>query len=214
MYKDHPMQLGLTAICRQQMAERMKGIEDPEVVSKMLSLDFNPGCRRLTPGEGYLEAFSNSNADLSFDPIERITGDGIRTKDGKEHQFDMIVCATGFDTSFIPSWKLVGRDGAMLDKRWKTNPEAFFAVQVDTMPNYFMFNGPNCPVSHGSVLTCISWTCDYILRWAEKIATQDIKQVHRPILTPEEYCLINDVIGLLMSKRKLWTTTMFTHKSS
>lgn len=87
----------------------------------------------------------------------------------------MIVCATGFDTSFIPSWKLVGLNGATLDERWKTDPEGFFAVQVDTMPNYYMFNGPNCPISHGSVLTEISWTCDYILRWAEKIATQDIK---------------------------------------
>ncbi len=87
----------------------------------------------------------------------------------------MIVCATGFDTSFIPPWKLVGLNGATLDERWKTDPDAFLAVQVDTMPNYYMFNGPNCPISHGSVLTQISWTCDYILRWAQKIATQDIK---------------------------------------
>lgn len=175
MYKGHPFQLGLTAACKQQMAERMKGISNHGVVSKMLSLDFNPGCRRLTPGDGYLEAFTNSNAVLAFDPIERITEHGIKTKDGNEQQFDMIVCATGFDTSFIPSWKLVGRNGTVLDERWKSNPEAFFTVQVDTMPNYFIFNGPNCPISHGSVLTEISWTCDYILRWAKKIATEDIK---------------------------------------
>lgn len=168
------MQLGLTAACKQQMAERMKDISDPEVVSKMLSLEFRPGCRRLTPGDGYLEAFANSNASLTFDLIERITERGIQTKSG-EQEFDMIVCATGFDTTFIPPWKLVGRDGAVLDERWKTNPEAFFTVQVDTMPNYFIFNGPNCPVSHGSVLTEVSWTCDYILRWAKKIATEDIK---------------------------------------
>lgn len=153
----------------------MKGIPDPEVVSKMLDLDWNPGCRRLSPGEGYIEAFTNPNAFLNFQPIERITEGGIRTADGKDHEFDMIVCATGFDTTFVPSWNLVGRNGAKLDERWKTNPEAFLAVQVDTMPNYFVFNGPNPAVSHGSVLTQISWTCDYILRWAKKIATEDIK---------------------------------------
>lgn len=175
MYKDHPMQQGLKALCRQQMEERVRGNKDPEVVSRILDLDFNPGCRRLTPGEGYLEAFANDNAVMSFKPIERITEEGIRIVDGQEHKFDMIVCATGFDTTFIPSWDLVGRNGARLDERWKTNPEAFFSVQVDTMPNSFIFNGPNPAVSHGSVLTQISWTCDYLLRWAKKIATEDIK---------------------------------------
>jgi hypothetical protein len=175
MYKDHPAQVGVETLSRQQMEAKVKGIKDPEVVSKLLALDWKPGCRRLTPGEGYIEAFSNPNATLSFGPIEKITEDGIQTEDGKNHQFDMIVCATGFDTSFIPSWNLIGRGGAMLDERWKTNPEAFFSVQVDTMPNYFIFNGPNAVVSHGSLLTQVSWTCDYILRWAKKIATEDIK---------------------------------------
>lgn len=169
------MQLGLTQACKQQMAERMKGISDPEILLKMLSHEFRPGCHRLTPGDGYLEAFSNDNATLTFDPIERITEQGIRTVAGDEQQFDVIVCATGFDTTFIPSWKMIGRHGATLEERWKGNPEAFFAVQVDTMPNYFIFNGPNCPISHGSVLTQISWTCDYILRWAKKISAEDIK---------------------------------------
>lgn len=169
------MQLGLTQACQQQMEERMKGISDREILSKLLCHDFRPGCRRLTPGDGYLEAFSNDNATLTFDPIERITEQGIKTVTGGEQQFDMIVCATGFDTSFIPSWKMIGRGGATLEERWKGNPEAFFAVQVDTMPNYFIFNGPNCPISHGSVLTQISWTCNYILRWAKKISSEDIK---------------------------------------
>lgn len=64
-----------------------------------------------------------------------------------------------------------------MEERWKVNPDGFFAVQVDTMPNYYIFNGPNCPISHGSVLTQVSWTCDYILRWAKKMATQDIKSI-------------------------------------
>lgn len=153
----------------------MQKIPDREVVEKMLSLTFQPGCRRLTPGDGYLEAFAEPNATLTFDPIERITETGIKKTNGEEEAFDMIVCATGFDTSFVPSWKLVGRHGAVLNERWKTNPEAFFTIQVDTMPNYFIFNGPNCPISHGSVLTGVSWSCDYILRWAKKIATEDIK---------------------------------------
>ncbi|OAP62890.1 hypothetical protein AYL99_02117 [Fonsecaea erecta] len=174
MKTGHPFQQGLEAACKAQMGAILK--DHPEMADKLIP-SFHPGCRRLTPGDGYLEALQQPNASINWSPITRITAKGIETAEGGEEEFDMIVCATGFDTSFVPSWKLVGLNGATLDERWKTDPEAFFAVQVDTMPNYYMFNGPNCPISHGSVLTEISWTCDYILRWAEKIATQDIKSI-------------------------------------
>ncbi|EXJ60491.1 hypothetical protein A1O7_04644 [Cladophialophora yegresii CBS 114405] len=173
MKTGHPFQQGLEAACKAQMGAILK--EDPELAAKMIP-QFHPGCRRLTPGDGYLEALQQPNAKVCWSPITEVTEKGIRTAEGEE-EFDMIVCATGFDTSFVPSWKLVGLNGATLDQRWKTDPDAFFAVQVDSMPNYYMFNGPNCPISHGSVLTEISWTCDYILRWAEKVATQNIKSI-------------------------------------
>ncbi|KAL1986794.1 hypothetical protein VTN96DRAFT_5659 [Rasamsonia emersonii] len=176
MLRDNPLQDLLQALSKQQMEEQMKGIPDASIAKRMIP-EFRPGCRRLTPGDGYLEAFHQPNARMCWEPIERITATGIRTADGAEEGFDLIVCATGFDTSFIPPWKQVGRDGAVLDERWKDNPEAFFAVQVDGMPNYFMFNGPNCPISHGSVLTQVSFTCDYILRWAGKMATEDIASI-------------------------------------
>lgn len=171
MYTGHPFQQGLEAACKAQMLDILK--DHPEMASQMIP-GFHPGCRRLTPGDGYLECLQQPNAKIIHSGIETITETGIKTSEGEE-EFDMIVCATGFDTTFIPPWKLVGLKGATLEERWKVNPDAFFAVQVDTMPNYFIFNGPNCPISHGSVLTQVSWTCDYILRWAKKIATQDIK---------------------------------------
>ncbi|KAJ9650547.1 hypothetical protein H2201_009303, partial [Coniosporium apollinis] len=108
MYRDHPAQIGLTQLCKQEMLNRMKDLPDPQIAAKMIP-EFRPGCRRLTPGDGYLEAFKNHNCKMCWSPIERITAKGIRTAEGEE-EFDMIVCATGFDTSFIPPWKFVGRD--------------------------------------------------------------------------------------------------------
>ncbi|KAF2136375.1 uncharacterized protein K452DRAFT_259191, partial [Aplosporella prunicola CBS 121167] len=175
MCNDHPAQQMLKEACEAQMTERMK--DNPALNPSEHIPAFRPGCRRLSPGDGYIEAFKHENCTMEWTPISRITEKGIQTTDGNEEAYDMIVCATGFDTSFVPSWRLVGRGGATLEERWKVNPQAFFAVQVDGMPNYFMFNGPNCPVSHGSVLTQLSWTCDYILRWAKKIATEDIKSI-------------------------------------
>ncbi|CZR63758.1 related to monooxigenase [Phialocephala subalpina] len=174
MKTGHPFQQGLEAACKQQMLDILKN--HPDMSSKMIP-GFHPGCRRLSPGDGYLEALQQKNASIVWSPIEAITEKGILTEDRKEEEFDMIVCATGFDTSFVPPWKLVGLDGATLDERWKVNPDAFFSVQVDSMPNYFIYNGPNAVISHGSVLSQVSWVSDYVLRWAKKIATQDIKSI-------------------------------------
>jgi len=55
MYKGHPAAEGLKAICITQMKDRM-GF-DTELADKLIP-DFSPGCRRLTPGDGYLEAFA------------------------------------------------------------------------------------------------------------------------------------------------------------
>lgn len=174
MLADHPFQHGLRQMSEQMMKERLQNCLDPSISSRVIPT-FRPGCRRLTPGDGYLEAFSNENTSMCWDPIECITEKGIKTRDGREEEFDLIVCATGFHTTFQPRWKLVGRDGCTLDERWKNYPEAFFSMQVDGMPNYFMVDGPGFPTSHGSLLTVIDFACDYIIKWTRKIATEDIK---------------------------------------
>jgi len=41
-----------------------------------------------------------SNTTVFTDPIGRITRDGFIDHEGKEHAVDVIICATGFDTSW------------------------------------------------------------------------------------------------------------------
>ncbi len=159
---------------------------NPHLIDKLIP-DYEIGCRRLSPGDGYLEAMQEANARFCFDPITRVTPRGIGTKstsdteageevkEEEEEEFDLIVCATGFNTSFIPPWELVGRDGRRLDEEWKDIPQAYFSLCAAGIPNYFIFTGPNCPIGHGSVPAMIGWTGDYMLDWIEKIAKEDIK---------------------------------------
>ncbi|KUM62460.1 hypothetical protein ACN42_g4650 [Penicillium freii] len=153
---------------------RQRLSENPELIDKLIP-EFEIGCRRLSPGDGYLEALQQPNAEWCFEGIEEITKTGIRTAAGEE-EFDLIVYATGFDTTFVPGWELVAREGRRLDVEWKKVPEAYFSICAGGIPNYFMFNGPNCPIGHGSVPQMISWTADYMLKWL-KIAWEDIKSV-------------------------------------
>ncbi|KAE8334229.1 hypothetical protein BDV24DRAFT_173606 [Aspergillus arachidicola] len=147
----------------------------PELI-KALIPTYEIGCRRIGPGDGYLEAIQEDNARVTFSKIKRITPNGIETDEGEE-LFDLIVCATGFNYSFIPPWELIGRDGRRLDEEWKDTPEAYFATCAAGVPNYFMFCGPNYPIGHGSIPAALYFSAGYMLDWIEKIATEDIKSV-------------------------------------
>jgi len=63
---------------------------------------------RFTPGHGYLEALVEDNAEVVTEEIVEIKANGLVTKDGKLYEVDTIVCATGFNTSFTPPFKLIG----------------------------------------------------------------------------------------------------------
>lgn len=67
----------------------------PEILETLLPT-FPPGCRRLVPGPGYLEAVVKPNVEWIPQEIERVTETGIVTRDGKLHECDAIIWATGF----------------------------------------------------------------------------------------------------------------------
>jgi cation diffusion facilitator CzcD-associated flavoprotein CzcO len=169
-----PQQAGAAAVFKQQMEERLG--HDPELCAKLIP-DFNVGCRRLTPGDGYLEALQEPNVRIEFNPIDRVTETGILAQGSKaeEEKFDIIICATGFDVSFSPFWDIVGKDGVRLADQWRDLPSAYFGTCAPNMPNYFIFNGPNCPIAHGSLLSAMNFAADYMMRWCRKIATEDIR---------------------------------------
>ncbi|KAK2807578.1 hypothetical protein FQN51_000011 [Onygenales sp. PD_10] len=146
-----------------------------KVVGDKLFADWSLGCRRLTPGIGYLEAITQPNAELVNDNILTITPTGIRTVDGTDREYDAIICATGFDVSFKPRWAQIGLEGRSLGEEWAEDAKGYFSLAVSGYPNHFLFNGPAGPVGHGSLSSAIDWTANYIIKWLIKMAREDIK---------------------------------------
>ncbi|CAK7206200.1 hypothetical protein SEUCBS139899_008986 [Sporothrix eucalyptigena] len=169
-----PQQQAVSDLFLADMRKRLNN--NPELCAKLIP-EWAVGCRRLTPGDGYLEALQAPNAAIEFSPIARVTPKGIETADGRVEELDIIVCATGFDVSFAPYWDVIGRDGVRLADQWRDDPQAYFGICAPNMPNYFIFNGPNCPVGHGSLLAVMEWTAEYVLKWCHKIATEDLRAV-------------------------------------
>ena len=119
-----------TASMRRRLGER-------EDLANMLVPDYPVGCRRTTPATGYLEALAQPNVRLVTSPIVEATEDGLLTADGQQHDFDVIIAATGFDTSFKPVFPVKGLKGRDLRQEWAETPKAYLSVAVPGFPNYF-----------------------------------------------------------------------------
>ncbi|KAJ5983102.1 hypothetical protein N7481_005201 [Penicillium waksmanii] len=158
----------------QQMAEKLN--HDPVLCEKLIP-KWEVGCRRVTPGPGYLEAFAKPNCNLSNSTITKITENAVHTADGKIFECDVVICATGFDVSHRPHYPIVGQNGSNLADKWADEPESYLSVATSDFPNYFIMMGPNCLGGHGSLVESLNWTGDYFVKWIKKIATEDIKYV-------------------------------------
>lgn len=111
---------------------------------KTLIPDYPLGCRRMTPGHGYLQALTKPNVDVRRSEIKRFVPEGIELESGEVLKVDAIVCATGFNTSFCPRFPIIGRDGNLQDKWAKETPKAYMSCAVAGLPNYFS-TSPICP---------------------------------------------------------------------
>lgn len=97
----------------------------------------------MTPGDPYMKAIQQPNVDVNFTHVARVTQDGVVGGDGVERKCDTIVCATGFDVSWVPRFPVVGRGGVDLRDKWKDAAESYFGLACPDMPNWLTFLGPN-----------------------------------------------------------------------
>ena len=80
-------------------------------LSTRLIPDWSVGCRRYTPGPGYLEALQAPNVNVVYGGVTEVLPNGCKTSTGEVFELDTLICATGFDVSHRPRFPLVGKDG-------------------------------------------------------------------------------------------------------
>jgi cation diffusion facilitator CzcD-associated flavoprotein CzcO len=139
------------AYMKEQMSEKLS---NPSLENKLIP-PWSVGCRRLTPGVGYLESLGKENVQVVYGEILEVTEKGCRCDDNKEYPVDVLICATGFDTAFKPRFPLIGPKGSNLQEEWGQVAESYLGIAAADFPNYLMFLGPNCPIGNGPVLIAI-----------------------------------------------------------
>ncbi|KAJ5657541.1 uncharacterized protein N7484_001190 [Penicillium longicatenatum] len=167
-----PMQLGAIPFFTENMKRRLKN--KPELLDELLP-SFPPTCRRLTPGPGYLEALTDPKVDVIKSEIVKVDETGILTADGQHRPVDMIVCATGFDTSYTPRFPITGINGLSLAERWKESPETYLSIATDGFPNYFICFGPNSGLGEGNLLMLFEREIEYFAECLRKIQRDNIR---------------------------------------
>jgi cation diffusion facilitator CzcD-associated flavoprotein CzcO len=136
------------------MSQMKEKLNDPFLEEKLIP-NWSVGCRRLTPGVGYLESLKKENVQVVYGEITAVTEKGCLCDDGNEYPVDVLICATGFDTGFKPRFPLIGPSGSNLQELWAQDPQSYLGVAAADYPNYLIFLGPNCPIGNGPVLSAI-----------------------------------------------------------
>lgn len=106
--------------------------------------------------------------------MESITDSGCAGEDGSSHDGDIIICATGFDTSYVPRYPIIGPSGRNLQDEWASEIMGYMGVGVSEFPNTFTMLGPYTPVSNGPTLICIEAQADYICQMIDRFQTERI----------------------------------------
>ncbi|KAE9387851.1 cyclohexanone monooxygenase [Gymnopus androsaceus JB14] len=131
------------------------------------------------------------------DVIEEITPNGLKTSDGTEHSFDVLVLATGFDmvTGGITSIDIRGQDGVPIKEKWEEGVRTYLGMASATYPNMFWIYGPQSPCSFSNGPTTIELTSDWIIECIRYMKDKRISSIVPTEEAQNAYSEQVDVLG-------------------
>ena len=153
----------MKALQRIALRHMEKQVADPELRAK-LTPSYVMGCKRILPSNDWYPALQQPNVELITDGIREIRPEGIVTADGKLHEVDTIVLATGFKVTDISlAHRIRDAEGVSMADNWKGSPQAYLGTSVAGFPNLFFITGPNTGLGHNSLLFMIEAQLSYVL---------------------------------------------------
>lgn len=183
-------------------------VQDDETAQKLIPDE--PFARRPICCDGYYDIYNKSHVsivDTKQAPIREIVGEGIKTADGVIHPLEVIVLATGFDTSEGNLMKVAirGRGGQTLAHAWKDGPRTFLGAFAAGFPNLFLVNGPMGPF--GNVPPAIEASVELITGAIAKAEELRVKENASSCVIESSFTAQQDWSDLC---HKLAQNTLFT----
>jgi cation diffusion facilitator CzcD-associated flavoprotein CzcO len=187
------------AACR---ANLRFGVRDPHL-RRRLTPDYQPMCKRLVMSARFYPAMRRPGVELVTEGIERAEPRGVVTRDGRLHELDVLVLATGFDAhAYLRPIELVGEGGLTLDEAWAERPHGYRTVALPGFPNFFMMMGPHSPIGNHSLVAVAETQARYIAWWVEQLRDRRIASAAP---TTEATARFNDDMRRALPNT-VWTT--------
>ena len=122
----------------------------PELIERVLP-EYPPFAKRMLLDNGWFRTIKKPHVDLIPEHLAKVQGNTLFTSSGETVEADVIILATGFQTTnVLGSYDIVGREGQLLRDHWgEDNASAYLGTLVPGFPNFFILLGPNVGSGHG-----------------------------------------------------------------
>jgi cation diffusion facilitator CzcD-associated flavoprotein CzcO len=184
------------------LANLEDNVRDP-VLREKLRPTYRAACKRLVISPDFYQAIQKPSAELETAGIERVEARGVRTRDGRLHELDVLVLATGFRADrFIRPTEVIGRDGVRLDAVWAKRPIAYLSISTPGFPNLFMLNGPNGPVGNFSLIEVAELQFAYILQLVAELRSGRCREISPSAQATERF----EAERVEAARHTIWST--------
>ena len=137
--------------------------------------DYPIGGKRVLIADDYYPTLQRPNVALVTAPIAEVTADAVVTRDGAVHPADVLILATGFQTTaFLAPMHIEGLDGQPLERAWADGARAYRGITVSGFPNLFLMYGPNTNLGHNSIIFMLECQTRYILGAIRTLRARDL----------------------------------------
>ncbi|KAL2848154.1 monooxygenase [Aspergillus pseudoustus] len=201
--------------CRDLLTSEMKKLLQDSELEQQLIPDFAVGCKRVIPsGFRYLKTLKQPNVRVVYGSATSFSSSGCISNNNETHTGDVIICATGFDTSYIPRYPIIGPGNVNLQTKWAAEQAetattatitGYMGVGIPSFPNTFTMLGPYTPVSNGPTLIAIEAQADYICNFIDRYQTEPTMHSFAP--KPDACAEFTAHVKTFMDRHAVWSDT-------
>ncbi|MDF0531539.1 NAD(P)/FAD-dependent oxidoreductase [Tsukamurella sp. 8F] len=137
-------------------------VADP-VLRAALTPDYDIGCKRAVFSDDYYSTLARPHVALEPSALAAVDGSAAVAASGARYELDVLVLATGFETTRPPFADLVSARGVTLAEHWADGMTSHASTVVSGFPNLFVLDGPNSALGHHSAFEVIEAQLDYVL---------------------------------------------------
>jgi cation diffusion facilitator CzcD-associated flavoprotein CzcO len=165
-----------TELTQTSLALIEKSIKDPEL-RELVTPKYPYGCKRPVKDSNFYRALDLPNVELVPRAVASLTATGVVDSAGVEHPLDVVVLATGFQTTnYVGRMEVSGVSGVSLREHWAGDPKAYLGITVSEFPNFFLVYGPN--TNGGTTITAqAERQAEFIVRAVKRMRRRGFRRI-------------------------------------